>query len=716
MKKLAFRFIISTILMFTLTTMVSSCGSADDNLVLTNVFRTTLAESYETESSVSIVYMRCYNGKVFTAYQNGWNVTVRSISDDGVSEESTYKVPRFSENSEVYLQNFDLRDGKPVLLLSIPDENALRLNYYVLECGGDNEEGILLPEFNQTAELFAAGSEYIILASTDNISVFSYDGVLVSECDIDGELTAMTENNLAYRNGNKYYISSFDAENGTISDTVEVKLDGVRNIYFDENGNYYADTKDSLYIAEGNEYKEVISWKNSAIDHSLISQLFVIDSDNAAYYRRNTVINKDQIIYLTRVPDDAVAEKTMLTLGVTQNTGVLNDAVLEFNQNNGIYHIEIIDYSPKKSDPQASERLGLDIAAGNIPDIIQITENIDYNSFYRKNLFEDLLPYIDNDTTISRDDFLDGVVDGAKQDGKLCILPYTIVINTVVTKEKLVDGPDGWTIDDFLDFADSHASALMTFNNRLEDFDALCAANRSTICEEYGKSGGLLEKILEYSKKISEEYPISYMDDDELQEYDSDRYRMYRDENVLTWTSPIRTFNDYTTVKGAFGDEPISFIGYPTESGGKIFIVPQLALAMSSKSDNKDGVWEFLRMTFDDTFYQYDKTYGFPTTEAGFEKFVESARKYRFYFNPRGTAVASEYAYDEPGSYEIPLEDSDIQIIRELISGAEMYIADRKYISLINEDAAVYFEDKKSLEETLNVIGDRLETYINEQT
>ena len=159
MKKLAFRFIISTILMFTLTTMVSSCGSADDNLVLTNVFRTTLAESYDTDSSVSIVYMRCYNGKVFTAYQNGWNVIVRSISDDGVSEESTYKVPRFSENSEVYLQNFDLRDGKPVLLLSVPDENALRLNYYVLECGGDNEEGILLPEFNQTAELFAAGSD-----------------------------------------------------------------------------------------------------------------------------------------------------------------------------------------------------------------------------------------------------------------------------------------------------------------------------------------------------------------------------------------------------------------------------------------------------------------------------------------------------------------------------------------------------------------------------
>ena len=45
-----------------------------------------------------------------------------------------------------------------------------------------------------------------------------------------------------------------------------------------------------------------------------------------------------------------------------------------------------------------------------------------------------------------------------------------------------------------------------------------------------------------------------------------------------------------------------------------------------------------------------------------------------------------------------------------------MYIADRKFISLINEDASVYFEDKKSLEETLNVIGDRLETYINEQT
>lgn len=181
------------LLLIVVSGVVSSCGSTDDKPVLTNVFKATLAESYDTDSSVSIEYMRCYNGKVFTAYQNGGNVIVRSISDDGVSEESTYKVPWFSENSEVYLQNFDLRDGKPVFLLSVPDENVLRLNYYVLECGGDNEEGILLPEFNQTAELFAAGSEYIILASTDNISVFSYDGVLVSECDTDGELTAMTE-------------------------------------------------------------------------------------------------------------------------------------------------------------------------------------------------------------------------------------------------------------------------------------------------------------------------------------------------------------------------------------------------------------------------------------------------------------------------------------------------------------------------------------------
>ena len=138
-------------LLIVVTTVVSSCGSVDDKPVLTNVFKATLAESYDTESSVSIEYMRCYNGKVFTAHQNGGEVIVRSISDDGVSEESTYKVTRFSENGDVYLQNFDLRAGRPVFLLSVPDENALRLNYYVLECGGDNEEGILLPEFNQTA-------------------------------------------------------------------------------------------------------------------------------------------------------------------------------------------------------------------------------------------------------------------------------------------------------------------------------------------------------------------------------------------------------------------------------------------------------------------------------------------------------------------------------------------------------------------------------------
>ena len=87
------------LLLIVVSGVVSSCGSTDDKPVLTNVFKATLAESYDTDSSVSIEYMRCHDGKVFTAHQNGGDVIVRSISDDGVSDESTYKVPRFSENS-----------------------------------------------------------------------------------------------------------------------------------------------------------------------------------------------------------------------------------------------------------------------------------------------------------------------------------------------------------------------------------------------------------------------------------------------------------------------------------------------------------------------------------------------------------------------------------------------------------------------------------------
>lgn len=704
-------------LLLCMVMLICACGDNTDRVVLHDAFRSELAASLD-DMGRDYYNILCRGGIIYTASGDGAEICVQEIGGDGVVE-SSYDLPELTGGDEAYIQSFTLTsDGGAAFAYCVPAQDGTKLDYYISKREKSGGVSIYrLEGHSEPIEFFLAdknGNYYV--ASDDRIRIYTSGGEPMCVIDIDGEIEALADGRAAYKDGGLYYKARIIPETGELSEPSEVKLDGILRLLFDESGRCFADTSDILYAVEDEGgTRALINWNSSAIDHSLIGRLFIIDDDNAVYYRSNTIIGKNQFVRLTRIPDGEAVEKTILTLGMTRNYGILNQAVAEFNQTNGIYSVELRDYSPKKDDPDAYERFELDIAAGDIPDIIQISDKLDYLSLSRRGLFAELSGYIENDSTLAAEDFLDNIIDAFSQDGKLYMLPYTIEIRTAAAKSRLLEGYEGWTVDDFLRFAGDNGGALMTFNNRASDFDLLCTANAESIRGELGRRGGVLEKLLGYSKELPENYPITYMDAEEQAEYDADNYKLYRDERVLLWTQPLRTFNDYITLKGAFGDEAFSFVGYPTGEGGRSFLEPQLALALASKSRNADGAWEFMRSLLNAELYSYGQSSGFPTTGSGFGYYTETAGKFKFYFNPGGNAVASEYVYDAPGSREIALEDEDVGRILGLISDSAAYFKDRKMAAIITEEAGAYFGGHKTLEETLRLIGDRLGTYFEEQ-
>jgi len=89
--------------------------------------------------------------------------------------------------------------------------------------------------------------------------------------------------------------------------------------------------------------------------------------------------------------------KTKLTLAVVSPAGVASKAlattVTAFNKSNSEYKISLVIFD-------SPDQLNQEIIEGNIPDIIEVETSLPFESFAAKGLFEDLIPYFEDDPEV----------------------------------------------------------------------------------------------------------------------------------------------------------------------------------------------------------------------------------------------------------------------------------------------------------------------------
>ena len=684
------RKILAFLLTLTLALLIS-CGGTE-NRILTNVFRPELLCRLADRDYIG---MEWQDGKLFAAYLTESELSLL-VTDGKVSDESALALPD-APGGGVYPQCFTLTpDGNPVVIFSISsDGQSLPETFAAVYAGNEIAEFTKLDGFLGTADFVSADDEVIYAASGSSIALT--DGTKTSVFDAGGEIIALGNGRTAFGSNGKYYAASVGPDG--ISDREEIALDNLRSVIFADS--CYADTTDAVYEIIDGKPVVMLSWKNSSIDHSQISRLFIVDSDNAVCIRSSGISNEPQLVKLTRVPDGEAAEKTAVTLGVTLGNSSLDQAISDFNQTNGLYRIEVVNYAPSKSDPDALKRLELDMASGNLPDLIQYSSNIyssklQYTALARKGAFCDLSSLFDPE------DFAVSLPESSG--GEMYLLPCTVSIGTMTCKAGIVG--DDWCFDRLTELCAKNSSFL-TFDDRGTLLEMLLEADI-----RYASDKNALKKLLAFAKELPGEYPINLLDEDERQDYESDRYKIYREDICLFWTQPIRNLNDYMTQKGAFGGNFV-FAGCPTLSGSVNLLLPMLAFSMSSRCAETDGALEFLHFILNGDYYSFGQSTAFPATKTGLDRYFSTARETKFWYNPTGNAVASA-SFDRDGSYELEFTVSDEKVIRELIGSALFQPVDDGLTSIIREDSEVYFSGAKGLDETVSVISDRVSTRIAE--
>ena len=175
--------------------------------------------------------------------------------------------------------------------------------------------------------------------------------------------------------------------------------------------------------------------------------------------------------------------------------------------------------------------------------------------------------------------------------------------------------------------------------------------------------------------------------------------------------------------------EYISFVGYPREDGGvgSAFNISQ-GLAISSTCKDKEGAWSFVRQLLlpkeDDS--RYGGYWYFPSNKASFDKMAADAMEKEYITDADGKNIL-----DAEGN---PIEQTksgwgwgglNIDIVattqQEYDQVMELYNAidsvvnyDTSMFEIITDQAGAYFSGDKSLDETVKLIQDRVNLYINE--
>ena len=430
----------------------------------------------------------------------------------------------------------------------------------------------------------------------------------------------------------------------------------------------------------------------------------------------------DTLTRFTKVDPEDVKDKKVITLAMTSTDWGIRRLAIQFNKSNEEYRISVLDYEAlygTDDDWQAGvTRLNTDIVSGKVPDILLLNYSMPVDSYISKGLFADLKPFIEKDEALSIEDFMPNVIEACSVDGKLYSLVPSYSIDTLVAKTSDVGKERGWTVQDVKDVLASKPEGTQLLMN--VDRDTMLQycftlAGSQFIDWESGScnfnSDGFIQ-MLEFIATFPEEVNWEAMPDNFWDTYDS----MWREGKVIANFASIGDLRNFNSLeKGTFGEE-ITMIGFPSSDGDGSAIWPNLQFALSAKSKNSEGAWEFLR-TFLTDDYQKSLEYGFPLSVKHLDQKVEEAMKKPFYMDENNNKVE----YDETSYVNgvevvispITKERAD-EIIAELYSFTQLYRADDTLLNIVREEAGPFFAGQKNAKEVASIIQSRVQIYVNE--
>lgn len=385
------------------------------------------------------------------------------------------------------------------------------------------------------------------------------------------------------------------------------------------------------------------------------------------------------------------------------------DDIKFFNDYNGEYKVQLTEFSIEYGE-NSIDQFNAAMAAGNFPDVFIYDLDFQFplESYAQKGMLADLYEFIDNDPDISRDD-LSEVVKAFEWDGKLYRIKPSFYIYSAVGKTSVVGGEQGITVDRLIElvneypdspFPNTYNAGLLSelisygYNNFIDFGSGKCSFDSAEFI-----------KLLEFCDQFPDE-PKPY---DEYSIFDEAKAK--RNGTMPFAFVNINYFCDIRRLRQDFGDEPITFIGFPGVGGnGSVIYTLGNKFSVFSKGANPEGGWEFVKYFLSEHYqnrFINDKVYYsgvFPIRQSVLEKLAEEAKQ------PYWSSPDKEYQEPDYGLNT----DEDNRLVYELMNGAVEVQYNLDVINMVREEAGAYFSGQKSAKEVAEIIQNRVQNYLDE--
>ncbi len=413
-----------------------------------------------------------------------------------------------------------------------------------------------------------------------------------------------------------------------------------------------------------------------------------------------------------KVDPSSIKDKTTITVGAMYLDDNVKRAAIDFNKKNDQYQVELKDYSSEE-DPET--KMNADIIAGNVPDIICLN-GVSVDQYAEKGILEDLSTFYEKDQDISKDDLIPSVEKAMEIDGKLYFVSPSFTISTLIASAKDVGTESGWTMDDLKKLLKEKSDARPFYSENKND--TLYSFITSNINDFVDWSTGECSFDSQDFKDILE---ISNQGKNEEMDYSEDspsEPSLVKSGKVL-FTSGFGVDMESVELYEKMYNGDITFIGYPNKDKNGSYFSFDMPMGIYSKSKVKDAAWEFIKM-FMSLDFQGDQStiYSNPTRQDAFDMLVKRKTATKKYTDELGNEVEplqSGYGWDDLNIDIGPLSDEQAQKYIDLVnSTTKTSDYNTEITNIITEEAKAYFAGQKSLDETADIIQNRVKTYVNE--
>ena len=422
-----------------------------------------------------------------------------------------------------------------------------------------------------------------------------------------------------------------------------------------------------------------------------------------------------------RTPGIGSEGKTVLTLASVFNSHHLEKAVREFNAASDIYYIEYINYSEYITDDNilaGQAKLITEITLGAIPDILDLSD-LPFVTWAHKGLFEDLYPFIDADSELSRNDIIENVMRLLETDGRLYRITTEFIISSLTGHPSVLGESMGWTMDEFFSVIVDNPGADVPLGAWFSKVDFLWWYVQMNpdlfINRQEGVCNFDSDEFIRLLTLINN-LPISESSENTFW------VEMIAQGRQIISSQMVMGFLSIKTDKTIFGGDVV-YKGYPMNEGIGNIINSYNMLAMSSSCTDKDGAWEFIRMFLTEDWQRENLwgTYVFATNKTVFYEKAEEAMTPEYKNDSDGNRIEipkSTNSFEDGTTLELyALTQDEINQITELIDTASFLSADidRDLGMIVYESASNFFAGVSTAEDTARVIQNRVSIYLSEQ-